>query len=55
MSETTGASAQRGRIWIALMLTMGLSAMDTTITATAIPSIVGDLGGFALFAWVFSI
>jgi EmrB/QacA subfamily drug resistance transporter len=37
------------------MLTMALSAMDSTIVATAIPSIVGDLGGFALFAWVFSI
>ena len=29
--------------------------MDTTIVATAIPSIVSDLGGFSLFAWVFSI
>ncbi len=29
--------------------------MDTTIVATAIPAIVSDLGGFTLFAWVFSI
>lgn len=38
-----------------LVLAMGLAAMDATIVATAIPSIVRDLGGFALFAWVFSI
>jgi len=34
---------------------MGLAALDATIVATAIPSIVRDLGGFALFPWVFSI
>lgn len=37
------------------MCTMMLAAMDTTIVSTAIPQIVGDLGGFALFSWVFSI
>src|SRR5579884_1761037 len=51
------ASAPRGRgmVLVGLMLTMGLSAMDSTIVATAIPAIVRDLGGFSLFAWVFSI
>ena len=34
---------------------MGLAAMDGTIVATAIPSIVHDLGGFSLFPWVFSV
>ena len=45
------------RRWIlgALMMTMMLAAMDTTIVSTAIPQIVGDLGGFAWFSWVFSI
>lgn len=37
------------------MCTMMLAAMDTTIVSTAIPQIVGDLGGFAHFSWVFSI
>lgn len=37
------------------MLTMGLAAMDATIVATAVPSIVRDLGDFALFTWIFSI
>ncbi len=48
-------STQRGKVLAGLVLTMGLSAMDATIVATAIPSIVRDLGGFSLFAWVFSI
>ena len=30
-------------------------AIDSTILATAVPSIVGDLGGFAQFPWLFSI
>ncbi len=40
---------------VSLMLAMALTAMDSTIVATAIPTIVRDLGGFALFPWVFSI
>jgi MFS family permease len=45
------------RRWVlaALMMTMMLAAMDITIVSTAIPQIVSDLGGFALFSWVFSI
>lgn len=46
---------RRGLILLALMCTMMLAAMDTTIVSTAIPQIVGDLGGFSLFSWVFSI
>ena len=47
--------SQRRWILVALMLTLMLAAMDITIVSTAIPQIVDDLGGFALFAWVFSI
>lgn len=45
------------RRWIlaALMCTMMLAAMDTTIVSTAMPQIVAGLGGFRLFSWVFSI
>ncbi|HRP02251.1 MAG TPA: MDR family MFS transporter [Candidatus Kapabacteria bacterium] len=47
----------KSRKWIlaALMFTTMLAAMDNTIVSTAIPQIVGDLGGFSLFSWVFSI
>lgn len=45
----------RNRVLVGLMITMTLAAMDSTIVATAIPQIVGDLGGFSLFSWLFSI
>ncbi len=36
------------------MLSVGLVAIDATVLATAIPSIVGELGGFQQFPWLFS-
>src|SRR5487761_85345 len=44
----------RRPVLIALMVTMALAAMDSTIVSTAIPQVVADLGGFSLFSWVFS-
>ncbi len=32
-----------------------MPAVESTIVATAMPTIVADLGGFALFSWVFTI
>jgi EmrB/QacA subfamily drug resistance transporter len=56
MSTTeVGFRSARGPILIALMLSTGLVAIDATILATAVPTIVGDLGGFAQFPWLFSI
>jgi len=37
------------------MVATGLSALDATILATAIPTIVSDLGGYEQFPWLFSI
>lgn len=39
---------------IALMLGMSLASLDTTIVGTALPTIVGKLGGISLYSWVFS-
>ncbi|GAB3127355.1 MFS transporter [Glaciibacter psychrotolerans] len=50
-----GFRSERGPILISLMLTTGLVAIDSTILATAVPSIVADLGGFAQFPWLFSV
>lgn len=47
--------ARRNLILLALILAMGLTALDSTIVSTALPTIVGDLGGFAQFSWVFSL
>ncbi|QSZ47552.1 MFS transporter [Arthrobacter sp. D5-1] len=52
--EGIGFRSQRGPILIALMLATGLVAIDATIVATAVPSIVEDIGGFASFPWLFS-
>ncbi|MCW2510945.1 MAG: Major facilitator permease, partial [Modestobacter sp.] len=37
------------------MLSTALVAIDATIIATAVPSIVDSLGGFAEFPWLFSV
>ena len=50
-----GFRSKRGPVLIALMVTTGLVAIDSTILATAVPSIIDDLGGFAQFPWLFSI
>jgi EmrB/QacA subfamily drug resistance transporter len=50
-----GLRSERGPILLALMLSTGLIAIDSTILATAVPSIVQDLGGFASFPWLFSV
>ncbi|MCW2527331.1 MAG: transport protein [Pseudonocardiales bacterium] len=50
-----GLRSERGPVLIALMLSTGLVAIDSTIIATAVPSIVRSLGGFSQFPWLFSI
>lgn len=45
---------KRGAVVAALMLAMALAALDATIVSTAVPQIVGDLGGFSVFSWLFS-
>ncbi len=44
-STTVGLRSERGPILLALMLATALIALDATILATAVPSIVDDLGG----------
>src|SRR5471032_322179 len=39
-------------VFAALMLGMFLAALDQTIVATALPTIVGDLGGLNRLSWV---
>ena len=54
-SNNVGFRSDRGPILIAVMLATALVAIDSTIIATAVPSIVRDIGGFAEFPWLFSI
>ncbi|MFJ4472712.1 MFS transporter [Streptomyces sp. NPDC089424] len=48
------ATGRRGAVVAALMLAMALAALDSTVVSTAVPQIVGDLGGFSVFSWLFS-
>jgi EmrB/QacA subfamily drug resistance transporter len=60
MSETTAfptldaptGSVRVGPIFAALMLVMLLASLDSTIVSTALPTIVGSLGGIAKLSWV---
>jgi MFS family permease len=52
--DGVGFRSERGPVLASIMLTMSLVALDATVLATAIPTIVGELGGFTLFPWLFS-
>lgn len=47
-----GLDPKRLRIVLSVMLATFLTAVDVTIIDTAIPRIVGALGGFKLFTWL---
>jgi EmrB/QacA subfamily drug resistance transporter len=55
MVSDVGFRSERGPVLVSLMVTTGLVAIDATVLATAVPSIVDDLGGFTQFPWLFSI
>lgn len=54
-TTAVGLRSERGPVLLGVMLSTALVALDATIIATAIPSIVRDLGGFSQFPWLFSI
>jgi MFS family permease len=55
VTSAVGFRSERGPLLLAMMLSTGLVAIDATVIATAVPSIVADLGGFSQFPWLFSI
>src|SRR3954453_20133510 len=54
-ANSIGLRSERGPVLAAVMLCTALVAIDATIIATAVPSIVKDIGGFTEFPWLFSI
>lgn len=56
MSDTAQHQVtHRHWILVAAMLAMFMAAIEVTIVATAMPTIIAELGGFSQFGWVFSI
>jgi EmrB/QacA subfamily drug resistance transporter len=41
-------------ITVGILLSLFLASMEGTVVATAMPTIVGELGGLAIYSWVFS-
>ena len=54
-ATTVGFRSERGPILVAIMTTTALVAIDSTILAAAVPTIVADLGGFTSFPWLFTV
>jgi EmrB/QacA subfamily drug resistance transporter len=52
--QRPAATRRVGVVFSGLMLVMLLAALDSTIVATALPTIVGDLGGLERLSWVTS-
>jgi len=48
-------NAGRGLVLAACLMATFMAAVESSIIATAMPGIVGDLGGFSLFSWAFTI
>jgi EmrB/QacA subfamily drug resistance transporter len=51
---SVGLRSERGPILAAIMITIALIALEATVLATAVPTIVSDLGGYTQFPWLFS-
>lgn len=56
VAQTTNQITGQKRWWAfaTVLLTMFFSSMDQTVVSTAMPTIIGDLHGLSLYAWVFT-
>lgn len=51
-ASTAGDATRRKLTVAALLLSMFMAAMEATVVATAMPTVIADLGGLALYGWV---
>ncbi len=47
-------STHRPLTFVAILLSLFMSAIEMTVVSTAMPTVVGDLGGVHFYAWVFT-
>ncbi len=53
--STTRFDGSRRSITFALVLCSALTSFESTVVSTAMPTIIGDLGGLGIYSWVFSV
>ena len=46
--------ARKRWVFAGIMLSIFLAAIESTVVATAMPTVVASLGGIRLYTWVFS-
>lgn len=46
--------SQRQLVTLALFVATFLVALDTSVVSTAMPTVIGQIGGIQLYGWVFS-
>ena len=51
---TVDSSARRGLVLAGVMAAMFLAAMESTVVATAMPTVIASLGGIRIYSWTFS-
>jgi len=49
-----GERSRQGVVIAGVMLALFLAAMESTVVATAMPTVVSSLGGIRIYSWVFS-
>ena len=55
VTTSPSLSSRRTLILAACLMATFMAAIESTIVATAMPTIVASFGGFDLFSWVFAI
>ncbi|MDP9727784.1 MDR family MFS transporter [Alicyclobacillus tolerans] len=55
MKNDKHLSTNRPSVTAAVMVATFLTAMDSTVVSTAMPTIISDLGGIRLISWVFAV
>jgi EmrB/QacA subfamily drug resistance transporter len=55
VEETELSQSRLNLITAGIMLSIFLASMEGTVVATAMPTIVGQLGGLSIYGWVFSV
>jgi EmrB/QacA subfamily drug resistance transporter len=53
-SSAAVKQTRRPLVFAALVLSMFMAALEMTVVSTAMPTVVGQLGGLHLYAWVFT-